>query len=77
MTCLKCKHYEAKRFGFYGRKRIQRYRCPGWQVAAAQFRKTPLGGPLWVFTKGGAVLLCFFLISIFLFSKFREFQAGA
>src|SRR5258708_10130763 len=29
------------------------------------------------FTKGGAVLLSFFLISIFLFSKFREFQAGA
>ncbi len=28
MTCLRCKHYEAKRFGFYGRKRIQRYRCP-------------------------------------------------
>ena len=28
MTCIRCKHQEAKRFGFYGRKRIQRYRCP-------------------------------------------------
>jgi hypothetical protein len=28
MTCLVCKHRDAKRFGFYGRKRIQRYRAP-------------------------------------------------
>jgi transposase-like protein/IS1 family transposase len=27
MTCLKCQHGTAKRFGTYGRRRIQRYRC--------------------------------------------------
>ena len=27
MTCLKCTRHEAKRFGFCGRKRIQRYRA--------------------------------------------------
>lgn len=27
MTCAKCHHTAVKRFGFYGRQRIQRYRC--------------------------------------------------
>jgi transposase-like protein/IS1 family transposase len=27
MTCVKCQHGNLKRFGTYGRKRIQRYRC--------------------------------------------------
>jgi hypothetical protein len=43
MTCLKCKHVEAKRFGFYGRKRIQRYRCPGCNATFSEPRKRPLG----------------------------------
>ncbi len=43
MTCLRCKHHEAKRFGFYGRKRIQRYRCPGCNATFSEPRKRPLG----------------------------------
>lgn len=27
MTCLRCKHEGAKRFGTYGKRKIQRYRC--------------------------------------------------
>jgi transposase-like protein len=43
MTCLRRKHHEAKRFGFYGRKRIQRYRCPGCNATFSEPRKRPLG----------------------------------
>jgi transposase-like protein/IS1 family transposase len=43
MTCLRCKHHEAKRFGFYGRKRIQRYRCPGCNATFSEPRKKSLG----------------------------------
>jgi transposase-like protein/IS1 family transposase len=43
MTCLRCKHHTAKRFGFYGRKRIQRYRCPGCNATFAEPRQQPLG----------------------------------
>lgn len=28
MTCTKCQHAEAKKFGCYGKRRIRRYRCP-------------------------------------------------
>ncbi len=42
MTCLKCKHHEAKRFGFYGRKRIQRYRCPGCNSTFSEPRRRAL-----------------------------------
>jgi transposase-like protein/IS1 family transposase len=43
MTCLKCKHHEAKRFGFYGRNKIQRYRCPGCKSTFSEPRQKPLG----------------------------------
>ena len=43
MTCLKCKHGEAKRFGTYGRKRIQRYRCPECKATFAESRQNPFG----------------------------------
>ena len=43
MTCLRCKHAEAKRFGTYGRKRIQRYRCPSCNSTFSEPRKRPLG----------------------------------
>jgi len=28
MTCIRCKHSEAKAIRFYGPHKIQRYRCP-------------------------------------------------
>lgn len=43
MTCLKCQHHEAKKFGTYGRKRIQRYRCPGCKATFSEPRQKPLG----------------------------------
>jgi len=43
MTCLRCQHPEAKRFGFYGRNRIQRYRCPACNSTFSEPRKRPLG----------------------------------
>ena len=27
MTCIRCKHHTAFKFGTYGKRRIQRYRC--------------------------------------------------
>lgn len=27
MTCIRCNHDTAKKFGYYGKRRIQRYRC--------------------------------------------------
>lgn len=43
MTCTRCQHAGAKRFGFYGRKRIQRYRCPACNSTFSEPRKRPLG----------------------------------
>jgi transposase-like protein len=27
MTCLRCQHGTAKRFGYYSKRRVQRWRC--------------------------------------------------
>ncbi|HKV06327.1 MAG TPA: IS1 family transposase [Candidatus Acidoferrales bacterium] len=43
MTCLKCKHHEGKRFGFYGPRKIQRFRCPGCKATFSEPRPKPLG----------------------------------
>ena len=43
MTCIRCKHTEAKRFG-YNRKRIQRYRCPACHSTFSEPRHNPLSG---------------------------------
>jgi hypothetical protein len=43
MTCLRCKHREAKRFRFYGRDRIQQYRGPGCKATFSEPRRKPLG----------------------------------
>ena len=43
MTCLRCKHDGAKRFGTYGRLRIQRYRCNSCKATFTQPRQRPLG----------------------------------
>ncbi len=44
MTCMKCQHGIAKRFGTYGSKRIQRYRCKSCKATFAEPRTKPLGG---------------------------------
>ena len=43
MTCIRCQHAEVKRFGFYGRNRIQRFRCPACNSTFSEPRKRPLG----------------------------------
>jgi transposase-like protein/IS1 family transposase len=43
MTCLRCQHGIAKRFGTYGRLRIQRYRCNSCRATFTEPRQKPLG----------------------------------
>src|SRR3984957_20535430 len=43
MTCIRCKHSEAKRFGTNGRLKIQRYRCPACKNTFSEPRQKPLG----------------------------------
>jgi transposase-like protein len=42
VTRLRCKQHEAKRFGFYGRKKIQRCRCPRCNATFSEPRQRPL-----------------------------------
>jgi len=43
MTCLRCQYGTAKRFGTYGRLRIQRFRCNSCKATFTQPRQRPLG----------------------------------
>lgn len=43
MTCLRCQHGTAKRFGYYGRRRIQRYRCHRCHATFSAPQPKPLG----------------------------------
>jgi transposase-like protein/IS1 family transposase len=43
MTCIRCLHGVAKRFGTYGRLRIQRFRCKTCKATFTQPRQHPLG----------------------------------
>lgn len=38
MTCIRCKHENVKRFGKYGRHRIQRYRCQNCKATFSDTR---------------------------------------
>ncbi len=47
MTCPKCQHQQIKRFGVYGKFRIQRYRCKGpgrGATFADKPPRTPISG---------------------------------
>ena len=44
MTCVKCQHGSAKKFGYYGKARIQRYRCISCRTTFAEPQpESPLG----------------------------------
>lgn len=43
MTCIKCKHKTVKKFGFYGRRRVQRYRCHACGSTFSEPQPKPLG----------------------------------
>ena len=45
MTCIRCNHSTAKRFGTYGKRRVQRWRCNSCQATFADpATPKPLGG---------------------------------
>ncbi len=43
MTCIKCQHGRAKKFGTYGKRRIQRYRCTSCRATFAEPHSLTLG----------------------------------
>jgi len=43
MTCIRCQHGTANRFGTYGRLRIQRFRCNTCRATFSTPRQRPLG----------------------------------
>jgi transposase-like protein len=43
MTCPKCQHQNLKRFGTYGKAKIQRYRCRDCGATASEPQNRPLG----------------------------------
>jgi len=43
MTCIRCKHSEANKFGTYGRRKTQRFRCPSCKATFSEPRQKPLG----------------------------------
>ncbi len=44
MTCTRCKHETCKRFGTYGKRRIQRWRCNSCKITFCQPQaQSPLG----------------------------------
>jgi transposase-like protein/IS1 family transposase len=44
VACTRCQHQEAKKFGYYGRRRIQRYRCGACKSTFSAPRQKPLDG---------------------------------
>jgi transposase-like protein/IS1 family transposase len=42
MTCKRCRHQNVKKFGVYGRKRIQRYRCRDCSTTFSEVSTKPL-----------------------------------
>jgi transposase-like protein len=43
MTCIRCQHGTAKRFGTYGKLRIQRFRCKSYKATFTEPRQELLG----------------------------------
>jgi transposase-like protein/IS1 family transposase len=43
MTCKRCHHQNVKKFGVYGRKRVQRYRCRDCSATFSEPASRPLG----------------------------------
>jgi len=56
MTCLKCNHTSVKRFGYYGRRRIQRYRCTRCSSTFSAPPTNPLGRRYLDFDKATQVI---------------------
>jgi IS1 family transposase/transposase-like protein len=42
MTCTKCQHSTVKKFGCYGKRRIQRYRCSSCSTTFSDPKPTPV-----------------------------------
>ncbi len=56
MTCLKCQHENCKRFGTYGRRRVQRYRCQSCKATFSKPQPKPLGSHTLELTRAKQVI---------------------
>jgi transposase-like protein/IS1 family transposase len=56
MTCLRCKHGEAKKFGKWGRQSVQRYRCRNCRATFSELRPKPLGNHYTPFGKAAKII---------------------
>jgi transposase-like protein/IS1 family transposase len=56
MTCLRCQHQDVKKFGVYGKKRIQRYRCRSCGATFSENKPKPLGNHYIEFSKATQVI---------------------
>ena len=56
MTCRKCQHTRVRRFGTYGKKRIQRYRCSDCRATFSIQPTKPLGNHTLEFDKAVQVV---------------------
>ena len=43
MTCIRCKHNTAYKFGIYGKRKVQRYRCHSCKATFADAPDKTLG----------------------------------
>jgi len=37
MTCTKCQHQTCKKFGYFGKRRIQRWKCTSCNASFSEF----------------------------------------
>jgi len=56
MTCRKCHHTNVRRFGTYGQKRVQRYRCSDCRATFSTQPTKPLGNHTLEFDKAVQVV---------------------
>lgn len=56
MTCARCKHENVKRFGTYGKEKIQRYRCKACSATFTAPRPRPLGDHRLPFDKAAQIV---------------------
>ena len=56
MTCARCQHTTVKKFGTYGKRKVQRYRCHNCSATFSEERLKPLGNHYIDFDKAVQVL---------------------
>src|SRR5437763_6573439 len=54
MTCLRCQHQTCKRFGYFGKRRVQRWRCNSCRRTFAEPQPKPVLGTMRTSTETAA-----------------------